>query len=117
MLLHDALLRLIQVVLRPVRETETVAIPRSAKEQLLEARALGHELSTVRREFGDGIPPKIKLCCTCGYESTWRRSEKAVAGTMIWHLGKVLGEADANSATHRAEMRRNGAAPRQAFGS
>ena len=88
-----------------------MAVRFSAREQILEARRLGHELSTVRRDFGDGIPPKIKLRCTCGYESTWRRSEKAVAGTLVWHLGKVLGEADADSATRAAEMRRNGLAP------
>lgn len=93
-----------------------MAISLSAREQLLEAKRLGHELSTVRRDFGDGIPPKIKLMCTCGYESTWRRSEKAVAGTLIWHVGKVLGEADSNSATRQAEMRRNGLLPRQASG-
>ena len=84
----------------------------SAKEQLLEARRLGHELSTVRRDFGEGIPSKIRLVCSCGYESTWRRSEKAIASTLIWHLEKVLGEAD----RHAAEMRQNGIAPRQASG-
>ena len=89
-----------------------VANPLSAKEQLLEAKRLGHELSTVRRDFGDGIPPKIRLICTCGYESTWRRSDKAIAGTLIWHLGKVLGEAD----RHAAEMRQNGMIRRQASG-
>ncbi len=81
----------------------------SVREQLLEAKRLGHELSTVRRDFSNGEPPKIRLVCTCGYESTWRRSEKAVAGTVVWHIGKVLGESDARE----AEMRRNGGALRQ----
>ena len=69
-----------------------MGVPLSAREQLLEAARLGHELSYVRREFEGDIPPKIKVKCTCGYESTWRRSEKAVGGTMAWHLGKVLAE-------------------------
>jgi hypothetical protein len=76
----------------------------TAKEQLAEAQRLGHELSFTRRDFGDKMPPKIRLECTCGYQSTWRRSEKAAIGTLVWHLGKVLGEAD----TREAEMRQNG---------
>ena len=83
---------------------ESVASRFSAKEQLLEAKRLGHELSLVRREFEGDIPPKIRLVCTCGYESTWRRSEKAALGVLIWHLGKVLGESD----RHAQEKARNG---------
>ena len=86
---------------------ESVASRFSAKEQLLEAKRLGHELRLVRREFEGDIPPKIRLVCTCGYESTWRRSEKAAMGTLVWHLGKVLGESD----RHAAERSRNGLAP------
>ena len=99
-----------------VMENGRVAIPMTVKAQLLEARRLGHELSTVRRDFGGDIPPKIKVKCTCGYESTFRRSEKAVAATVVWHLGKVLGNADSSSPTRRAEMHRNGILPRQASG-
>lgn len=80
----------------------------TAKAQLEEAQRLGHVLSIVRQELAPGMPPKLWLECTCGYRSTARRSEKAVMGTLIWHLGKVLGEADENSAKNRAEMRRNG---------
>jgi len=88
----------------------------TAKEQLEAARKLGHELSIVRRDREDfpDAPPKFWLRCTCGYESTARRSEKATVGALVWHLGKVLGEADEKSATRQAEMRRNGIAPRHA---
>ena len=80
-------------------------VPLSAREQLLEARRLGHELSVVRRTFDSpDVPDKIKISCTCGYESTWRRSEKAAMGTLAWHLGKALGESDARE----SEMQRNG---------
>lgn len=83
-----------------------MASPLSAKAQLAEARALGHEPSLQRREFPDfpDVPPKIRLVCTCGYQSTWRRSEKAAIGTLVWHIGKVLGEAEHAA----AEMQRNG---------
>lgn len=83
-------------------------IPLTAKEQLLEARRLGHELSTVRRDFPAG-DSTWKVQCTCGYESTWRRSKKAVGSTIIWHLSKVLGESDARE----SEMLRNGLRMRQ----
>lgn len=88
-----------------------MAVPISAKEQLRQALELGHEPYIVRREFTDhpGAPPKIKFRCSCGYESTWRRSESAVKGTMVWHLGKVLGESDARA----AEIQRNGGHVRQ----
>lgn len=88
-----------------------MAIPFSAKEQLRQALELGHEPSIVRRDFPDhpGAPPKFWLRCTCGYESTARRSEKAALSTIVWHLGKVLGESDARE----TEMRRNGAHLRQ----
>lgn len=83
----------------------------SAKEQLLQAKELGHELSVARRDFDHhpDAPPKFWLECTCGYRSTARRSEKAVLGTLVWHLGKVLGLADAEE----AEIRRNGGSVRQ----
>lgn len=83
----------------------------NAKEQLRQARELGHTPSLERRDFPDhpGAPPKIRLVCTCGYQSTWRRSEKAALSTIIWHLGKVLGENDARN----AEIQRNGVSLRQ----
>lgn len=83
--------------------TEGVRV--TSRAQLEEARRLGHELSVIRRHFDDpGIPPKFWLRCSCGYESAVRRSEKALLGTIVWHLGKVLAESD----TRSAEMRRNG---------
>jgi hypothetical protein len=88
-----------------------MAIPTSAKEQLRQALELGHEPSVVKRvrkDFPDA-PPKYWLKCSCGYESTARRSEKALAGVLIWHMGKALGEADALE----TEMRRNGATLRE----
>jgi len=92
-------------------EVLTVAIPLSAKEQLRQALELGHELSIVTRTNADfpDAPPKFWLHCTCGYSSTAHRSKKAVSATMIWHLGKVLAEAD----TRNAEIRKNGGAVRQ----
>jgi hypothetical protein len=91
----------------------------TAKEQLLEAKRLGHELSVVRRDFPEfpDAPPKFRLTCTCGYESRQMRSEKATLGTLIWHVGKVLGEADEKTSRHAAEMRRNGLVPRQSSAS
>lgn len=81
----------------------------TAREQLLEAQRLGHVLSVRRRDLGDKMPPKFWLDCTCGYSSTARRSEKALMGTLIWHVGKVLGEGD----TRNSEIRRNGGSVRQ----
>lgn len=81
----------------------------SAKEQLLEAKRLGHELYVQRQDLGPNLPPKIRINCTCGYSSTWRRSEAAAKGTLAWHLGKVLGESDARN----SEMLRNGLGVRQ----
>ncbi len=82
-------------------------IPMTAKEQLLAARELGHELAVttrIREDFPDA-PPKMWIRCTCGYESTPRRSIKAVNATMAWHLGKAL----AVSPEKASERRRNGA--------
>lgn len=68
-------------------------VPMTAREQLLRARELGHELSIEQRgpwpEHGD-LHPKYWLRCTCGYESTTRRSRQALNGTMAWHLGKAI---------------------------
>lgn len=77
----------------------------NVKEQLLEAQQLGHELSVEEKHFPEhNAPPKFWLICSCGYRSTAKRSKKALAGTITWHLGKVLGEADAQA----AEIQRNG---------
>lgn len=94
-----------------LEDTRQMALPMSAKEQLRQALELGHEPFLDRRTFPDypEAPPKIRLRCSCGYESTWKRSEKAAMGSLVWHLGKVLGEAD----TRSAEMRRNGVGLRQ----
>lgn len=96
--------------LRGERTLDLMPAPLSAKEQLRQALELGHEPFLDRRTFAEaGVPPKIRLRCSCGYESTWRRSEKAALGALVWHLGKVLGESDARD----AEMRRNGVRLRQ----
>lgn len=88
----------------------------SGKGQLEEAARLGHELYIHRRTRDDfpDVPEKMWLRCTCGYQSTARRSEKAILGTLIWHLSKALAEADEKSSRHATEMRRNGIAPRHA---
>jgi hypothetical protein len=69
-------------------------VPMTAREQLLRAQELGHELSVLTRTNSDypDAPPKYWLRCTCGYSSTARRSKSALNGTMAWHLGKALSE-------------------------
>ncbi len=80
-------------------------IPMTAKEQLETARELGHELSVLRRDFPEwNVPPKFFLTCTCGYKATAKRSQKALAGVLIWHVGKVLGAREESP----VNMRRNG---------
>lgn len=67
-------------------------IPSTAREQLLLAREMGHELSIEERsrdDFPEALP-KYWLHCTCGYRSTSRRSRSALNGTMAWHLGKAI---------------------------
>jgi hypothetical protein len=95
-----------------IGDTGMARIPLTAREQLLRARDLGHELSVHEAgpwpEYGDPHP-KYWLRCSCGYESTARRSRKALSGTMAWHLGKVLGLEDERT-------RRDGLAPRRAVG-
>lgn len=70
-------------------------IPMTAKEQLLRARELGHELRIEAAgpwpEHGDPNP-KYWIECTCGYRSTARRSRSAAGGVLAWHLGKVLAD-------------------------
>lgn len=58
-------------------------IPTTAREQLLMAREMGHELS---------IEHGTRVVCTCGYRSTTRRSRSALNSTMAWHLGKAISE-------------------------
>lgn len=58
-------------------------IPTTAKEQLLLARQLGHELSI---EHGQ------RVVCTCGYRSTMRLSRSALNGAMAWHLGRAIAD-------------------------
>ena len=69
-------------------------IPTSAREQLLRARQLGHELTIETRtnpEHPEALP-KTWVVCSCGYRSTARRSRSAVNSTMAWHLGKAISE-------------------------
>lgn len=66
----------------------------TAKEQLLRARELGHELTVETRSRPD-IPEaldKFWVSCTCGYRSTSRRTRAQVNGVLIWHLGKVMAD-------------------------
>lgn len=69
----------------------------TAKEQLLRAHELGHDLSI---EHGQ------RVVCTCGYRSTMRLSRSALNMTLAWHLGKVISDA-----LDDPEARRNGLAP------
>lgn len=67
----------------------------SAKEQLLRAHALGHDLTVDVRgpwpEHGDPHA-KYRLKCSCGYSSTARRSRAALNQAMVWHLGRVISD-------------------------
>ena len=58
-------------------------IPTSAREQLLLARQLGHELTILHG---------TQVVCSCGYKSTTRRTKAALNSTMAWHLGKAIAE-------------------------
>lgn len=70
-----------------------VGIPMTAKDQLLRARELGHELTVLTRHHnGSAEPVKYWLKCTCGYSSTARRTKAQVNGVMVWHLGNVIAE-------------------------
>lgn len=73
-------------------------IPLTAKAQLARAAELGHEVYVTRRgpwpEHGDPHE-KIYVSCTCGYRAAATRSERAAKGTVAWHIGKVIGQADA----------------------
>lgn len=71
-------------------------IPMTAREQLLLAHDLGHDLTVdtrIREDFPDA-PPKFWVSCTCGYKSTVRRSYVACNGVLAWHLGKAIGAAN-----------------------
>ena len=72
-----------------------VRVPMTAKEQLLLAQQAGHELSVVTRTFPEHpeAPPKFYVSCTCGWQGKVVRSYRAASGSMAWHLGKVLAEA------------------------
>lgn len=71
-------------------------IPMSAKEQLVAARELGHELSV--RQTGpwpehNDPHPKYFLTCSCGWAPKGSsRSRVALNARMVWHLGEVLGK-------------------------
>jgi hypothetical protein len=58
-------------------------IPTTAREQLLLAHELGHDLS---------IELDTRVVCTCGYRSTTRRSKSALNGTMAWHLSRAIAD-------------------------
>lgn len=60
-----------------------MGVPMTAREQLLRAHELGHDISI---EHGS------RVVCTCGYRSTTRRSRSALNATMAWHLGKAISE-------------------------
>lgn len=68
----------------------------TAKEQLLRAHELGHDL-TIRQtgpwpEHNDPHP-KYFLRCSCGWAPNGSsRSRKALNARMTWHLGKVIAE-------------------------
>lgn len=83
---------------------DIMAIPMTAQEQLRLAAESGHTLRLEYREAPPEHPGPIKywLICTCGWESTPRRSRKAVGGAMAWHLGKAIADTQ--------EMHRNGIA-------
>lgn len=69
-------------------------IPLTAREQLFIAREHGHQLSIFERVNKDHLdaPPKWWVHCTCGWQSTARRSKSAVNGAMAWHLGKIIAD-------------------------
>ena len=64
-------------------KVDDVKIPTTAREQLLLAHELGHDLR---------VEDEIRIVCTCGYRSTARRSRSALNSTMVWHLGKAITE-------------------------
>ena len=66
------------------RQTTMARIPMNAREQLELARAHGHEL---------WIEHGTRVCCSCGYRSTTRRTRSALNATMAWHLGNAISEA------------------------
>lgn len=73
-----------------------MGVPMTAKEQLLRAQELGHELSIITRgpwpEHNDPHP-KYWLRCSCGWSPNGSsRSRKALNARMVWHLGQVLAE-------------------------
>ena len=71
-------------------------IPMTARQQLEIARAHGHTLQVEKRgpwpEHGDPHP-KWYVSCTCGWTGRAVRSEKALNGTMVWHLSKAIADA------------------------
>ena len=69
-------------------------IPATAREQLLLARQMGHELSVETRSNPEypNAPSKTWVSCSCGYRSTARRSKTAVNSTLAWHLVKAFAE-------------------------
>lgn len=59
------------------------------------AKELGHEPDVKRRDFPEyDAPPKFYMTCTCGYQAVVRRTEKTALEAVVFHLGKVVGEAD-----------------------
>lgn len=84
---------------------DIMGIPMTAEEQLRRARENGHVLRIEYREAPPEhpAPTKFWLLCSCGYASTPRRSRKALAATMAWHLGKAI-------SGDTLEMQRNGIA-------
>lgn len=73
-------------------------IPVTAKDQLLAAREMGHELSieqdVSRPDFAskDEAGERFRLLCTCGWHSNWRGSRRALNSRMGLHLGKVIAD-------------------------
>ena len=57
-------------------------------EQIRRAAALGHSL-----ELLEATPGRHRVRCSCGYESTNRRSAALALGAGAHHAGKVAGEA------------------------
>lgn len=76
----------------------TMRVPTTARDQLLFAHELGHDLSVEaaasREDYAasDG-GERFRLLCTCGWRSHWRGSRRALNSRMGLHLGKVIGEA------------------------
>lgn len=96
-------------------------IPLTAKAQLARAAELGHVMAVQKRgpwpEHGDPHP-KWYVSCSCGKAFSASRSERAAKSSIAWHIGKVIGQADAptNGTTPPPSSRAKAAGPAHGAG-